>query len=142
MYDKKWPDICYTFCFIKRAYVRQLLLKLREERWMCTEALDVEAAATIICCLEYRLFLSQCLLSVSLSSHCCGLTVRRASLQHIVVLTTVSASLLYVGPPFFSTAHPVAISRQMVRDRNVWKRCCISISVKANEGLRGKYDKL
>ena len=41
VYGVKWLGVNHTFYFIKRAYLWQLLLKLRKESWVCTEAFDV-----------------------------------------------------------------------------------------------------
>lgn len=41
VYDIKWLSMNNTFYFINRAYLRQLLLKLRKETWVCTETFEV-----------------------------------------------------------------------------------------------------
>ena len=62
------PNAGLTSYLVKRAYVRQLLLKLRKERCLRTEALDIETTAAIAHCLEDRLFLSRILPQVSFGS--------------------------------------------------------------------------
>ena len=89
--------------------MRQLLLKLRKEGWLRTEALDVKAAAAISYCLRDRLFLSKRLPHVTSAWDLSMVETKwkHVSLQRIAVSMQASAAFLREDQTSCFVGHPL-----------------------------------